>query len=89
MNSKNWLRGIFGQKQQVDIIDVLEQDSSDVLNIFNDTITNLSFINEEIEIEQEARALEIQALIKEQDRLSIIKEKNSKIVSKINSFFNE
>lgn len=69
-------------------ISSLQKKSSSVMNVFNKTIEDLKKINEIALTEVSNKTIKIQTLEKENKELNTIVSENSKVISKIQQFFN-
>lgn len=67
----------------------LQVDSDRVIDIFTDTIGKLSSINEKIDVSVKQREEEKAKIERELSGLSTIKQKNDKVISRINTFFED
>lgn len=64
----------------------LAKKSSNIFNIFTPTLTELSKVNEEIEVEKNLRKEQISVLNSEVDVLNGIQSDNANMINKIDSF---
>lgn len=69
-------------------VETLQQKSKNVFNIFTKTISELTQINKEIEIETKSRTEKINSLSKERDQLEIQKNQNKNLMDKISKLIN-
>lgn len=69
-------------------VETLQQKSKNVFNIFIKTISELTQINKEIEIETKSRTEKINSLSKERDQLEIQKNQNKNLMDKISKLIN-
>lgn len=79
---------VFKQKQQSKSVQ-LSQQSEAVINVFGKTVKDLTEINNQIEVEQDNIDLEVNTLVLQQESLSITRNQNNKIISKIKEFLND
>jgi hypothetical protein len=77
---------MFGTKNNVV---KLQQKSDNILNVFTQTVQDLTLVNHDVEEELKAREEEIRRIQAEQDQLTIVKSSNEKMITKINTFINE
>lgn len=77
---------MFGTKNNVA---KLQQKSDNILNVFTQTVQDLTLVNGDVDQELEIRNEEIKRIQSEQDQLTIVKNNNQKMISKINTFIND
>jgi hypothetical protein len=77
---------MFGTKNNVA---KLQQKSDNILNVFTQTVQDLTLVNHDVEEELKAREEEIKRIQAEQEQLTIVKSSNEKMITKINTFINE
>lgn len=70
-------------------VESLKQKSDNVVNVFAKTITDLERVNSQINAEIKVREDLINKLTEEGLRLDTTRISNNKVISKINSFFND
>lgn len=71
-----------------DRIQELKERGTNALNVFRQTVTELSSVNEEIDTEIELRDTQIEVLKNEKSMLNEAKKENGKFITKINEFLN-
>lgn len=78
---------VFNAKtKKVETVESLSKQSEDILGAFMQTATNLSAVNDKIEVLRGAKLAEIERLEKESQNLMATQEKNARFVQKINAF---
>lgn len=73
---------------QGDPVKKLQDRSSNIVNVFTQTVNDLKKVNEEINVHINEREIKIKALLGENKSLSTQMNENGKVIEKISSFFN-
>ena len=70
------------ERRKKETLELLQQESQGILNIFEKTKSDLENVNGRITNQFESRRIEIEKLLQEQDQLVVQKEQNTKVINK-------